>query len=530
MLLTLLLTLVCMALVIGIYVFIIGMGVVAPSIVFSILIALTTWQKAGWIIGLLSGAVVYCIICYCARYRKIFKAITIFTAFIINYFMVLLIAGFFPALKGDNNTPSFLGFLISLVMAGISLFLSFNRKNSFEFADEDPLWSRLLASVIYGYTAACLFVFALSSRGGVLIDLISWVLFIGGAFAHFVLTEKPTSFYAVLSELRQELSIKNLFKKGISSNNTSNDWVEPEYDYDIENYGRNYPRRYEMRSYSMLEDGVVFTRDVNDFLIREEIKRVIFTDAPFPEGLKLVDLSLDQDRSIMGWNQTIGDDFCLVISTGEKGKGIQLNPACNFMFAGFENVKSIEWNNVVDTSRVVAMKEMFAGCYKIPHLDLSSFDVSNVKYMDGMFSTCRNLKDIDWFRFNTSKVEDTSYMFTNCQRLKSVDLRGFDTTSLKSCKKMFNDCYMLKAVNLGNWYPTSNERELCVENMFRETTILSCLTTSNPLVENEYLNPDESTAKGLTENEIVRKIVPVTEWKVPVYEWEKELEKKTVGR
>lgn len=298
--------------------------------------------------------------------------------------------------------------------------------------------------------------------------------------------------------------------------------AKPEFDYLPECYDKNYPRPYSMSSYAILEDGVVFTRDVKDYLLRDLIKRVIFTDAPFPEGYKLVDLSLDQDRSILGWNQTIGDDLCLVISTGEKGKGIEFNEACNFMFAGFENLNSIEWNNVITTRSLVSMRQMFAGCENLKNLDLRPFDVSNVKFMDGLFSTCEKLENIKWFRFNTANVEDVSYMFTNCHSLRSVDLSGFDTSSLKSCKKMFNRCAILRAVNLGNWTPNKTGKELNIENMFHTTGLLSVLTTGNEAVKNLFLNPpDEETKDCLIENNIERKVVPVSEWKIPTYAWDK---------
>lgn len=328
------------------------------------------------------------------------------------------------------------------------------------------------------------------------------------------------------------MSVSRLFDKKKHSDypysyHHEDHWVEPEFDYAPENYNKNYPRKYEMNSYVTLEDGVVFTRDVKDYLMRDDIKRVIFTDAPFPEGYKLVDLSLNQDRSILGWNQTIGGDLCLVVSTGEKGRGIEFNRACNMMFASFINLESIEWNNVITTRQTTAMKEMFAGCYKLKNIDLSSLDVSNVKYMGGLFSTCKKLEDIKWFRFNTSKLEDASYMFTNCHSLRSVDLSGFDTSSLKTCEGMFNRCGV-KAVNLGNWYPTSQESELKTEGMFSTTGLLSVLTTSNPAVKKEYFNLDDATKECLEENNIPRNIVPVSEWKVPVYDWEKPKSKQQI--
>lgn len=296
----------------------------------------------------------------------------------------------------------------------------------------------------------------------------------------------------------------------------------PSYDYDYDNFDKKYPRNYQMDSYSVLEDGVVFTRDVNDFLQRKEIQRVIFTDAPFPEGFNLVDVSLAQDNSILAWNQTLegpdGPELCLIISTGERGKGIKFNRACNYMFAYFEKLERIDWNNVIDTSEVISMRKTFMSCYQLRKIDLSSWDVRNVKYLTCFFSTCERLKEVKWFKFDIPKLEDMSWMFTNCNLIKSVDFSDLTAPLLTSCEGMFYSCYALRAVNLAN---LKTQNQLKVEKMFDEDGVLSVLSTDNEQIKTEFLNPKEKDAEILNSNEIQRKVVPFSEWKIPVYEWDK---------
>lgn len=300
------------------------------------------------------------------------------------------------------------------------------------------------------------------------------------------------------------------------------EYREPDFDYTPDKYAQNYPRNYPMTSYTMLEDGVIFTRDINDFLLREIVKRVIFTDfGPYPEGNRIVDLSLAQDRSILGWNQTIDDELCLVVSTCEKGKGIALNGATNYMFAGFFEVKSIEWNNVVTSENTISMRYMFDTCRVMEYLDLSWFDVRNTKYMNGLLSWCEQLKDVKLFPlWQTALVEDVSHMFSGCQSLKSIDISGFDTSSLKKCEGMFNQS-CVRAVNLGQWYPTAPGVELNTRKMFAGTGLLSVLVTDNPKVQEEYLNMDESTKYCQDKNNIPRQILPASEWYIPTYSWDK---------
>lgn len=301
------------------------------------------------------------------------------------------------------------------------------------------------------------------------------------------------------------------------------DYVPPVFDYAPENYARNYPRNYPMTSFSTIEDGVVFTKDAKEYLLRDLVKRVIFTDAPFPEGYKLVDVSLMQDRSVLAWNQTIGGELCLVLSTGEKGRGIQLNRVSGMMFACFTNLESIEWNNVIKTSEIRGMKEMFAGCEHLKYVDLSSFDLRNIKFLDGLFKSCVRLRDIKWFKFDTPNLISTSYMFTNCWHLRSVDFRNFDSKSVKYSKRMFNECNAMKAIRLGDW----GAEDVDIEEMFYGAGMLTVLSTSNKAIQKEFMNPvGDGVAENLEEWDLTRKVVPDNEWKVPIYSFETEKDRR----
>lgn len=330
---------------------------------------------------------------------------------------------------------------------------------------------------------------------------------------------------SVFSRLKSMITIKKQYSWHRDPCPEDN-WKPHVFDYAPESYSKNYPRNYPMTSYAQMMDGALFHNwivDAGDFVIEDDVTRIIFTDSEFPphDEYAQIDVSLYEDNSIKAWNQTVGEDFCLIISSGEKGKGIALNRSTNYMFADFKSLKSIEWNNVASTKDTISMRQMFSGCCKLEYLDLSSWDVSNVKSMSGMFVECKKLKKIEWFKFNTSKVEDVSYMFTNCHSLRDVNLSGFDTSSLLTCKKMFKRCGVEK-VNLGHWYPTSPIKELNVEDMFHTTGLLSVLVTNNPIVQELYLNPpDEETRDCLEENNIPRQLVSEEEWHVSVYNWEK---------
>lgn len=186
--------LICMALIVIVYVAVFSSGIIAPSLVFALLVGLGVWQSASWIWGILSGLAVFGIVSTCMQYRKAHIAITIFTAIFVNYFMVLMLGPFFPAIKAESNVPSTLGLLISLVMAVISIFFGLSRTKENDL-DDDPLWCVLVASIVYGFTAVCVLNFALQFPQEAIAAVINWALLIGVSIVSFVLMggRKPLS-------------------------------------------------------------------------------------------------------------------------------------------------------------------------------------------------------------------------------------------------------------------------------------------------------------------------------------------------
>ena len=90
---------------------------------------------------------------------------------------------------------------------------------------------------------------------------------------------------------------------------------------------------------------------------------------------------------------------------------------CSLLFAKFEKLENINFNNNFNTSNVTDMYGMFLYCKKLVNLDLSGFNTSNVTSMSNMFRENYALTSLDVSNFNTSKVTDMSYIFCNCKSL-----------------------------------------------------------------------------------------------------------------
>ena len=144
------------------------------------------------------------------------------------------------------------------------------------------------------------------------------------------------------------------------------------------------------------------------------------------------------------------------------------------LFEDLKALKTIEMNNV-DTSEVMDMGWMFAGCSSLQALDLSGFDTSGVVYMDGMFSGCSNLISLDISSFDTSNVVWMSRMFNGCNSLKTLDVTAFETGNVEDMTYMFYGCSSLTSLNMSG-FDTSEVTGMSA--MFCECSSLTSLDVS----------------------------------------------------
>ena len=239
---------------------------------------------------------------------------------------------------------------------------------------------------------------------------------------------------------------------------------------------------------------------------REQIISVTFESTTNPGDHEILtwDVSSDHNGTIMAW--VIEDEDGLNLHIGCKN-GVKLYD-CSWMFAGYVNVKSIDFNDAIipyivdtegmfdfcenlesidigslDTEDVTNMSRMFDGCSKITSLDLSgfdtqnctkmydmfrncsnmeeidvsSFDTENVITMNGMFFNCISLKKIDLSGFDTSNVTDMGFLFCGCSSIEKLDVRGFDTENVSNMYAMFDGCKRLKELDVSGFDTTNVE-------------------------------------------------------------------------
>ena len=152
-----------------------------------------------------------------------------------------------------------------------------------------------------------------------------------------------------------------------------------------------------------------------------------------------------------------------------------------YAFRTGEQINSITGLEMLDTSNVTDMSQMFQSCGNHSTeftLDLgNNFNTSNVIRMKDMFEGCGrkstkftlNLGD----NFDTSNVYDMSGLFHNCgynSTVFALDLgEKFDTSNVINMSDMFNGCGAKSTVftlDLGEKFDTSNVTNM--KSMFRE--------------------------------------------------------------
>ena len=145
------------------------------------------------------------------------------------------------------------------------------------------------------------------------------------------------------------------------------------------------------------------------------------------------------------------------------------------MFSSCRGLTSLDVSNF-STAKVTAMRSMFYGCSGLTSLNLSNFNTSNVTAMYGMFQSCSGLTSLNLSNFNTSNVTDMRYMFQSCSGLTSLNLSNFNTSKVTDMGCMFDRCSRLTSLNLSNF---NTAKVTNMDEMFYRCGGLTSLNLSN---------------------------------------------------
>ena len=120
------------------------------------------------------------------------------------------------------------------------------------------------------------------------------------------------------------------------------------------------------------------------------------------------------------------------------------------MFAWCYYLEAVDLSTF-NTSKVTNMFEMFGCCTKLTQLDVSSFNTENVTNMMWMFCACSHLTSLDLSMFNTANVTDMTGLFQSCKALKDVDISSFNTANVITMSSMFENCNAIETIDITNF-------------------------------------------------------------------------------
>ena len=267
---------------------------------------------------------------------------------------------------------------------------------------------------------------------------------------------------------------------------------------------------------------------------------VFYSDGRTVNGTESYDVSEKKDGSIKMYVTQNSENTSLVdLTIVANGKIAFPEDSSSLLSFGrlhsgadyFGTLKSIKFNNSIDTRKVKNMSKLFCGNNQLESLDLSGFNTSNVTNMSKMFMGI-GVEELDVSGFDTSKVTDMSEMFyfpfdksklvsikglnkfntSNVTNMKGMfmgigveelDLSSFDTSKVTDMSEMFSFPYnksKLVSIKGLNKFNTSNVTNM--SNMFsysKMTTLdLSSFDTSKVTDMNNMFSSNQATEiKGL---------------------------------
>lgn len=185
-------------------------------------------------------------------------------------------------------------------------------------------------------------------------------------------------------------------------------------------------------------------------------------------------VSPNGDESVNAWVEPADSGLYHLYIAADGGMKAPDN--CAQLFAGYEKVNKINFNNSFYFEEVTDMSGMFMGCKELKEIDFTGFDTSKVTDMSALFNQCNNLDSVVGLEsLDTSQVTDMSTMFQGCA-FQSLDLTGFETGNVENFNWLVAECKKLQNLNVSNW---NTEKANSMSCMFFDCEQLNELSISS---------------------------------------------------
>ncbi len=260
-------------------------------------------------------------------------------------------------------------------------------------------------------------------------------------------------------EIEDNIFIKKLSALESIKSNMTVELVEENEMYKDANYKLSYNVRYKLDE-EYIDDKVEYSKLVDGNEINSLMKRLSNNDSdkylPNDTIKKIMILNDDISVSNIKKEYNISASGLPVYLWYEDGivylytdaKKIYLNEDSSYLFHNLPMLKEINGMDLIDTSKVKNMRNMFDSCGINNFYFLKYFDTSRVEDMSYMFSNVKT-DNLDLSTFDTTNVEDMSNMFNNLE-VESLNISNFDTSNVKNMSGMFHRI-MIYELNLSNF-------------------------------------------------------------------------------
>lgn len=119
--------------------------------------------------------------------------------------------------------------------------------------------------------------------------------------------------------------------------------------------------------------------------------------------------------------------FSNIESANINFKGGNLT-SCKYMFEQCPNLKNVQFNWEVNTTKLTDIQSMFRQCTILESVDFGNMDTSKVTTFYNCFQKCSKLSSIT--PFSTASATNMSTMFAECYSFTELDLSFMDTSNV----------------------------------------------------------------------------------------------------
>ena len=164
----------------------------------------------------------------------------------------------------------------------------------------------------------------------------------------------------------------------------------------------------------VLKDGITLLNLNQTGWLPSNVAYVQFSDVAPLASDTTVDLSKDNDGTVLGWQRST----TYFVYRIDK-EPVVANPNSSWLFGGMadRNLKSINTSGFLNTVNVTNFSNMFAGRMGLTAVDFQQFNTSNATNMSFLFSQDQALTTLNLSNLDLNGVTNVTSMFAGCTNL-----------------------------------------------------------------------------------------------------------------